>query len=941
MVASGVSGDRSTPSRADVISGLSSSSNIKVIARFRPPNNVEIGHDPGSIVEFLSEDSCQIETKDFSGTFTFDQVFDTDSQQEQVFEYSLRQTVDDLMKGYNGTVLAYGQSGSGKSYTMMGSSIDNPQYRGAIPRIVDKIFNMILHSSTDIEYTVRVSYMEIYMEKIKDLLKPENDNLPIHEDKARGVYVKGLTEEYVSSASEVYKVMKQGGGVRAVAATNMNQESSRSHSIFAIVVTQKNTVSGAQKSGQLFLVDLAGSEKVGKTGATGQTLEEAKKINKSLSALGMVINSLTDGKSTHIPYRDSKLTRILQESLGGNSRTSLIVNCSPSSFNDVETLSTLRFGMRAKNIRNKAKINTELSPAELRQLLKKSQIQLESRITYSNKLEFELTSWRNGDPPSKDSWVPFGKPATLQRSASSLSTSRPSTPVSLLSAKRASLSEALLRPISPALSDVDSMEEYLRRENELQDQLSDKESTISQQEQVLSELRAQLSGQNKEATDYRLQVDNLNYEKKELEIQSGSLKEENEQLTRALQEANRKLEEISSRDTTDLKKLKMTEMFGSFYHASGSVSSLNTLRVNSQTSETLEQAILMLEGVKLSEPESGKQISEATSKLNSLVDITKNSKPLEQILEQQDSKFREYMDTIASESKTKAEIAYEAQLRASNETATQLLAEISRLQSENKRLKQDDVFLVKSKESKTEVVVSAMKEKEKQVVIAQEKIQSMQTQITQFETMKTALMKDLQDRCERVVELEITLDQAREQYNIDIRDGSNKQQQKKMAMLQRNLEQLTSVQRQLVEQNAVLKKDISMAHKILEARNDRIQNLEYALRDSQNRLGQESEIFETKLTYLRDRLMEVKRGGGGSTSLSGSPVASNGRRELMLSPYPSVSSVMGNKGGDGSPYINTKIVKPLRGGGEPQSPTTPVKKEGLWNKLNSMVSMTP
>lgn len=995
---------RLTPSRASVatsdtssVLSLSSSSNIKVIARFRPPNDIELNNNSTNIVQFLSEDSCQIDTKDFSGTFTFDQVFDTESQQEQVFEYSLRQTVDDLMKGYNGTVLAYGQTGSGKSYTMTGTSIDNDKYRGAIPRIVDMIFNMILHSSSDIEYTVRVSYMEIYMERIKDLLKPSNDNLPIHEDKTRGVYVKGLTEEYVSSAEEVYEVMRQGGVARAVGSTNMNQESSRSHSIFCIVVTQKNVVSGAQKSGQLFLVDLAGSEKVGKTGASGQTLEEAKKINKSLSALGMVINSLTDGKSTHIPYRDSKLTRILQESLGGNSRTSLIVNCSPSSYNDAETLSTLRFGVRAKNIRNKAKINTELSPLELRALLKKCQRQLDTRNIYSNRLEGELIGWRSGEPPAKETWVPLGGPPELKhtnsastisltpttpRSTSSMS-NRPTTPSNFRTGsrnaqnKRTSLQEPLSRPLSPGFSDIDSMEELLRRENELQDQLSEKESMISEQEQVLLELRSQLNGQksgfDQEASDLRLQVDNLNYEKKELEIKSTTLKEENDKLNQELQDTKQKLLEMSVSNgdggfdlpPSDIqalhdlkKKRKMTEILGSFYQSTGSVSSLSTLRVNSQTSETLEQAITMLEGVKLDDPEVASQISQAKTKLNlALDDITTSPRSLEDILEQQDIKFREYLDTISSGEKTNTEIAYEAQLRASNETASQLLAEISRLKGENKELsKQDETDLsslstqetaesLTSMESlsdrRSEVVVAAstIKENEKQAAAAQEKIQSMQSHIAQFENMKTALMKDLQDRCERVVELEISLDQAREQYNLAIRDGNNKQQQKKMAMLQRNLEQLTGVQRQLVEQNMVLKKDVAMAHKILDARNDRIQSLESALRDSQNRLGQESEIFETKLTYLRDRLMEVKRGGVGGAS----PVLPNGRRELMLSSYPTIGSLSGNRAGEeGSNAINSKIVKPLRGGGQQQPPSTPIKpKEGLWTKLNSIVNMTP
>lgn len=207
----------------------------------------------------------------------------------------------------------------------MGSDIDDNNSKGIIPRITEQIFESILTSPPNMEYLVKVSYMEIYMERIRDLLSPSNDNLQVHEDKLRGVYVKNLSDYYVGDAKEVYEIMRQGSLARAVSSTNMNAESSRSHSIFLISIVQKNIETGSQKTGNLYLVDLAGSEKIGKTGATGQTLEEAKKINKSLSALGMVINALTDGKSTHIPYRDSKLTRILQESLGGNSRTTLIV----------------------------------------------------------------------------------------------------------------------------------------------------------------------------------------------------------------------------------------------------------------------------------------------------------------------------------------------------------------------------------------------------------------------------------------------------------------------------------------------------------------------------------------------------------------------------------------------------------------------------------------
>ncbi|KAJ2982277.1 hypothetical protein NUW58_g6478 [Xylaria curta] len=285
---------------ATPLSAMSSANSIKVVARFRPQNKIELESGGEPIVAFDGNDTCTITSAEAAGSFTFDRVFDMKVKQHQIFDYSIKPTVDDILNGYNGTVFAYGQTGAGKSYTMMGTSIEDDN--GKAP--------------PTIEYTVRVSYMEIYMERIRDLLAPQNDNLPVHEEKNRGVYVKGLLEIYVSSVEEVFEVMKRGGNARAVAATNMNQESSRSHSIFVITVTQKNLETGSMKSGQLFLVDLAGSEKVGKTGASGQTLEEAKKINKSLSALGMVINALTDGKSSHVPYRDSKLTRILQESLG-------------------------------------------------------------------------------------------------------------------------------------------------------------------------------------------------------------------------------------------------------------------------------------------------------------------------------------------------------------------------------------------------------------------------------------------------------------------------------------------------------------------------------------------------------------------------------------------------------------------------------------------------
>lgn len=192
-----------------------------------------------------------------------------------------------------------------------------------------------------------------------------------------------MTESYVGTEDEVYAILKIGNENRAIGVTNMNKQSSRSHSVFILQVEQKNLTDFSSKCGRIYLVDLAGSERISKTGVEGQGLTEAQSINKSLTSLGLVINALTDGKSTHVPYRDSKLTRLLQESLGGNSRTSLIITCSPSIFNEEETKSTLKFGQRAKQIKNKAKVNKEFSVKELKYMLQMAEKEIrlkENRI---------------------------------------------------------------------------------------------------------------------------------------------------------------------------------------------------------------------------------------------------------------------------------------------------------------------------------------------------------------------------------------------------------------------------------------------------------------------------------------------------------------------------------------------------------------------------------
>jgi len=255
--------------------------------------------------------------------------------------------------------------------------------------MVDVIFDAVAEADEEIEYTLKVSYVEIYMERIRDLLEPSRTNLAIREDKHKGLTI-DATEVYMTSADDFEECMRLGQQNRAVAATNMNEESSRSHSIFIVTVVQRNSRTESEMRGKLYLVDLAGSEKVGKTNAAGQALEEAKTINKSLSALGKVINDLTDGKSSHISYRDSKLTRLLQESLGGNSRTTLLLHCSISSYNRDETVSTLRFGQRAKAIKNKAQVNLEMSVTEMKILLAAAEKETAQARARVEDLEAEL-----------------------------------------------------------------------------------------------------------------------------------------------------------------------------------------------------------------------------------------------------------------------------------------------------------------------------------------------------------------------------------------------------------------------------------------------------------------------------------------------------------------------------------------------------------------------
>jgi kinesin family protein 11 len=354
--------------------------NVKVIVRARPPNSDELAsRAAGAEILTASPSSREVTVvapaqggKTQTKKFTFDEVHGPSSTQAEVFDASIASIVDEVLQGFNCTVFAYGPTGTGKTFTMEGGRSTGEGWAsdadtdGVIPRAVRRIFESL--NNNDNEYNVRVSFLELYNEELSDLIAPgdvldgtsssiSGKKLKIFEDPSgrRGQIVQGLEETCVTSVPDVMALLEKSSQRRRVAETLMNKHSSRSHSIFTIVIHIKETTSDGEellKIGKLNLVDLAGSECIGRSGALHQRAKEAGMINQSLLTLGRVITALVD-HTPHVPYRESKLTRLLQDSLGGRTKTCVIATVSPCAGSLEETLSTLDYAYRARNIRNK------------------------------------------------------------------------------------------------------------------------------------------------------------------------------------------------------------------------------------------------------------------------------------------------------------------------------------------------------------------------------------------------------------------------------------------------------------------------------------------------------------------------------------------------------------------------------------------------------------
>ncbi|KAE8304049.1 Kinesin-16 [Giardia duodenalis] len=375
-------------------------SNFSVCVRVRPLIEREIRAREEEVIQISDESkvitilepmiSSTVDTAAYARhSFTFNQVFGPNVSQAQVYNQQCKQIIDSVFRGFNATILAYGQTGTGKSFTISGT----PTEPGIIPRAIEDIFAKI-HEAKDTQFLLRASFLQLYKEQLQDLLDTRTKNLRIREQQTQDgvlIYVDNLSEFIVRNPQELFQLLEHGGKNRKIGPTHMNVESSRSHSVFSLTIEQRSTTcDGGIILSKLNIVDLAGSERISMTKVNGERLEETKKINSSLTALGNVIAALIDlekGKRSHIPYRDSKLTKLLQDSLGGNCKTIFIANVTPSSSSYQETLNTLKFADRARKIQNKAHINEKFDSKVMIKRYEKEILRLRQELKMLQSLE--------------------------------------------------------------------------------------------------------------------------------------------------------------------------------------------------------------------------------------------------------------------------------------------------------------------------------------------------------------------------------------------------------------------------------------------------------------------------------------------------------------------------------------------------------------------------
>uniref|UniRef100_A0A8C2ZRT3 Kinesin-like protein n=1 Tax=Cyclopterus lumpus TaxID=8103 RepID=A0A8C2ZRT3_CYCLU len=806
---------------------------VKVMCRFRPINESERSRGDKYIPKFNGEDTVVVAGK----PYVFDRVLPPNSEQVQVYDTCARQIVKDVLGGYNGTIFAYGQTASGKTHTMEGS-LHDPCLMGIIPRITRDIFDHIYSMDEDLEFHIKVSYFEIYLDKIRDLLDVSKTNLSVHEDKNRVPFVKGCTERFVSSPDEVMDVIDEGKANRHVAVTNMNEHSSRSHSIFQINIKQENMETELKLSGKLYLVDLAGSEKVSKTGAEGAVLDEAKNINKSLSALGNVIAALSEGTKTHVPYRDSKMTRILQDSLGGNCRTTIIICCSPSVYNEAETKSTLMFGQRSKTIKNTVSVNLELTAEEWKKKYEKEKEKNRSLNVTIQKQENELKRWRKGES------VPVDEQLSSRNKKSSSETT--------------AVTDSLAPLPVPLLDEQKTQYETLI--TDLYHQLDDKDDEINHHSQNAEELKQQLIDQDELLVSSRQDYERVQEELSRLHRDSDSAKEEVKEVLQALEElavnydhksqevetknrSNNQLNEELAHKTVSPHEELSTLNEVSSHHKKRSAEILSLLLRDlsdiGSVLGTTDLKMTEMSGVMEDEFTTARlYISKMKSEVKSLVN---RSKQLEVNL----------MENICRMEDNEKELnscqLLISQLRAKIVSLTE---DLHRVEQEKRKLEEGQDGLMEEVAKLNAQGQTRFPSRRKHCSLieqAKEDLRGLEETVAKelqtLNNLRTVFIQDLSTRVKNSSENDC--DEA----------GGSLAQRQRIVFLENNLEQLSKVHKQLVRDNADLRCELPKLEKRLRATAERVKALEAALRDAKESAVRDRKRYQQEV----DRIKEAVR----------------------------------------------------------------------------------
>uniref|UniRef100_A0A670HSS0 Kinesin-like protein n=1 Tax=Podarcis muralis TaxID=64176 RepID=A0A670HSS0_PODMU len=764
---------------------------IKVMCRFRPLNEAEILRGDKFIPKFKGEETV-VQGK----PYVFDRVFPSNTSQEQVYNACAKQIVKDVLEGYNGTIFAYGQTSSGKTHTMEGK-LHDPQLMGIIPRIAHDIFDHIYSMDENLEFHIKVN-----LSKVPNL--------------------KGLF--YITPHQILFFV-------------DMNEHSSRSHSIFLINIKQENVETEKKLSGKLYLVDLAGSEKVSKTGAEGSVLDEAKNINKSLSALGNVISALAEGTKTHVPYRDSKMTRILQDSLGGNCRTTIVICCSPSIFNEAETKSTLMFGQRAKTIKNTVSVNLELTAEEWK---KKYEKEKEKNKTLKN---FFFHLLQDDEINQQSQLAEKLKQQMLDQDELLASTRRDYEKIQEELTRLQIENEAAKEEVKEVLQALEELavnydqksqevEDKLRANEQLADELAQKTSALTTTQRELGQLQELSNHQKKRATEI------LNLLLKDLGEIGGII-------------GTNDVKTVMIEEEFTMARLYISKMKSEVKSLVNRSKQLESAQIDSNRKMNASERELAACQLLISQHE---------AKIKSLTDYMQNMEhKRRQLEESQDSlneelaklRAQEKMHEVSFKDKEKEHLTLLQDAEEMKKTLEQQMEshreahqkQLSRLRDEIEE-KQKTIDEIRDMNQKLQLEQEKLSlDYDRLKAEDQEREKKLEKELQTLHNLRRLFVQDLTTRVKKSVEL-------------DSDDGGGSAAQKqKISFLENNLEQLTKVHKQLVRDNADLRCELPKLEKRLRATAERVKALESALKEAKENAMRDRKRYQQEV----DRIKEAVR----------------------------------------------------------------------------------